>query len=447
MENGSKETGGAYIELNTLLKDFWRYFRRLFWLVLALAAAGGAVSAFTAWRAYTPMYRASATFTVHVTGRYGSSASYYNSATAEQMAKTFPSILNSGILSDIVAADLGMEALPAAVSANAGNANLFTITSESRSAQSAYDVLESVIKNYPQIAEFVVGDTELVLIDSSGLPSAPYNEPAYGARVKSGALIGALLGLAVIIILAASRRTVRSEEDIKRMLNIRCLASLPYVNSKKRRKGSAPAVLAYKETTPRSYTDSVRLLANRLETGLKERDARVLLVSSAVPGEGKTTVACSLARAFVRQGLKVALINCDLRNPSVLACFGRSEKTKGISDLISGHTAPDEIFIAIEPGLDVVPVGCPVENASEALDSAPIRALVEHALSCHDLVLLDTPPSHMLTDAVVAARYADAALFVVRQNYAVKSAVSDGVQRLADTGIHFAGCVLNGKEA
>lgn len=87
----------------------------------------------------------------------------------------------------------------------------------------AYKVLVSAIDKYPQVANYVVGNTELTLISPPAVPSAPYNSLSYASCIKKGAALGILLGIAVAVIAAATRKTVRSTAELKSILNLRCI--------------------------------------------------------------------------------------------------------------------------------------------------------------------------------------------------------------------------------
>ena len=128
-------------------------------------------------RSYYPMYRAEATFTVETYNNSDTGYSFfYDNRTAAQMALTFPYLLDSDLLLDRVKADMGVTTLNGTPSAKViDNSNLFTLSVTSRDPQAAYDILQSLIKNYPAVAEYVIGRTQLNMIDHPEFPSTPYN--------------------------------------------------------------------------------------------------------------------------------------------------------------------------------------------------------------------------------------------------------------------------------
>jgi hypothetical protein len=148
------------------------------------------------------MYKASATFTVETYTNQNGYTFFYDNNTAQQMARTFPHLLDSNLLLDKVKADLGKEILNGVASAEGiKNSNLFTINVTSNSPQDAYDILLAFIDNYPSVSEYVVGRTQLNMIDMPKLPSEPYNQSQHKKSVLYGIIVGAMICVIIILIL------------------------------------------------------------------------------------------------------------------------------------------------------------------------------------------------------------------------------------------------------
>lgn len=170
----SADAADSSFDLSVFAKDSLRMLLRLFWLPLLLAVVFSALFCYNAKRSYRPMYKASATFTVNVVGMSGASASYYSKSTAEQFARTFPYILTSGVLRNLICEDLKLKTLPASINAYVeGTTTLFTLETTAADPELAYKVLVSAIDKYPQVANYVVGNTELTLISLPQFPLHP----------------------------------------------------------------------------------------------------------------------------------------------------------------------------------------------------------------------------------------------------------------------------------
>lgn len=427
------------IDLRILAGDVLRCARRLFWLLPVLAILLGALLGGYTWYSYSPRYQASASFTVYVTNPLYASVRAYHAATAEQMAKTFPYILTSGVLSDLVREDLQLESIPPVTASALENTNLFTLSVTAGDPELAWRVLESVIRNYPQVAEYVVGPTELVLLDESGVPQQPVNAPGWKGAAVKGAAAGCALWLALLVLLAMTRRTVHNEEELKRITNLRCFGTLPTV-----RTGKQACPLVTQEHVRPGFSESVQLLRVRMEKQLQESGGKVLLVSSATPGEGKTTVTANLAAALAMRGHSTLVLDCDLRNPSVAEAFGRKNES-GFSDYLQGKAYPLKIIQKLDvPGLAIIPGGKPAENAAELLAKKEARRLIALLRGMYEYILLDTPPCSTLADASELAGVADGMLMVIRENFVSQGQIFDGLETMQACGVPVLGCVLNG---
>lgn len=440
-ENNINETQPSGIDLRLLIGDTLRMLRRTAALFAALAVLCAAALCARAHSSYRPMYRASATFTVYVANPLQSEIRSYNTATAEQMAKTFPYILTSGALNERVTSALGIGAMPSVSASVLSNTNIFTLTVTSSDAQLAYDVLCAVIEYYPDVAEFVVGSTIMNLLDESGVPTEPYNTLSYGSAVKRGVLLAAVVWIAAAVLLASLRSTVHSEEELRQVLNLRTLGVLPTVRGMKKSPTARPRFDSGAAGT--GFSEAVRLLRMRTEKELHERGMKVLLVSSAIPGEGKTTVAINLASALAAKGKRVLLADCDLRNPSVAPAFGL-EGGVGLVEFLRGEAPYQDILRQSgSEGLYLVLAGAPANDASELLAKGECRSFMEACRKAFDYVILDTPPAALLADASELAVLADGAVMTVRQNYAPRAQIMEGAQVLSDSRLPLIGCVLN----
>lgn len=430
------------IDLEVVLYDFFKAGKRLWWVAMLLATVFGGVLCFGAKRTYTPQYRAYSTFTVSVLDPLQAGLLGYNSATADQMAKTFPYILTSGALKDLVMRDLDIPALPAIKASVISNTNIFTLEVLATDPQLASDVLASVIEHYQDVAEFVVGPTKMGLLDESGVPQIPNNPFSYMPSIKKGILLGLAVWILLSFLVSRLRSTVHNEEELKQLLNVRCLGSLPEVRLFRRVNRKRCPILDEQENN-QGFVGAMRRLRVRVEKEMHAQGQKVLLISSAIPGEGKTTVSINLAKSLSMQGKKVLLIDCDLRNPSVANNLGIANRD-GLVDMLEGHPARNVIVQKRLPETcHVIVAGGPAENAAELLAKKEIQIFLEKCRSRYDYIVLDTPPAAMLSDAAELASAADAALLVIRQDYASKMQIVEGAQMLSQCGLPLLGCVLN----
>ncbi len=443
MGSENTEKNMAKIDLGVLVSDFRRSMKRLLWPGILLVVL---ISAFLCWRtyrSYSPQYQATASFTVYVTNPLQAEVRVYNTATAEQMQKTFPYILTSSALSDMVMQELGISSMPKVTASVLENTNIFTLAVTSNDPQLAYDVLNAVIAYYPSVAEFVVGPTDMNLLDESGVPTTPINSRNYPSALKKGVSVGLVIWLGAVLLLSFARSTIHNEEELKHLVNLRCIGMLPAVKGYQKGKGNSgyPLLIAEDQF---GFGESVRLLRIRVEKELQKENKKVLLVSSAIPGEGKTTVATNLALALAQKGNRTLLVDCDLRSPSVAAVLGEKEKL-GLSDYLKGAVAVKDLIHPVKSKhFFAIYGGSSVSNAAELLASKKIQSLLSAARSVFDYIILDTPPCSLLADAAEISDLADCALMTIRQDYASKNQILEGIQLISDNGLPLVGCVLNG---
>ena len=171
MENEEKNL--QKLDIFVLLEVFMRQAKRMWLMGLVLVLVCGLGLTAVRYRSYRPVYEAYASFTVRVANPLYASVNGYNEKTAQVMADTFPSILTSDLLQKRVMEELGISGVPTMTVSAVAQSSILTLTVRDADPQRAYAVLNAVIKCYPDVAEFVVGSTALILLDESGVPTAP----------------------------------------------------------------------------------------------------------------------------------------------------------------------------------------------------------------------------------------------------------------------------------
>lgn len=448
MEEQRQENEEMEIDLLVLLQDFFRGIRKFWWLVVVLALAGGLVMYVRSSGYYTPMYRSEATFTVTTSTSGGSDGSYnyyYDSSTADQLAKTFPYILSSDLLTDAMKEDLGTETIMGSVSAQTiSQSNMVTMSAVSSDPEEAKRILESAIRVYPDVARFVIGDTKFYMIDPPNLPDTPFNQPSYRSSVEKGILIGAAAGMAWIILYAVFRKTVHRQEELKQVLNLNCLASLPKVRHKMRRKAAQSYPSIQNRRINPWFAENMETLQIRIARELEERKGKVLLVTSTISGEGKSVVSMNLAYQFAEHGKKVLLIDADLRKQQ-LAEQIKAKGAAGLSQVVSGETDWKKAVTHLEDSGIWFLGGTKRERQTAAVLSSPAFVeLMEQAREEMDYIILDAPPSEGFEDVLLLREYADGVVYVIMQDYVQKRRILDSVSVLDEEDGKLLGYVFNG---
>lgn len=451
----NKQTEEGLIDIVGLLTDYFRTLRRMWIWVLILAVAGGTFSYLRSYMTWSPRYTASATFTITASqdGSDSTTGSYafYDNSTAEQMANTFPYILTSGVLSRRAAETMGREAVSGQITASSeANTNLFTMSVTDSDAGLAYETLQAVIQCYPEVSEVIIGRTNMQLLDETGIPAYPDNpRDGKGALVK-GAGAGALLGLLWAGAVTISRMTVKKKEDFQTRAHMKCIGEVPQVTMKKRSRESRNVLNILNEKTDPAFEEAMQLVRGKVEYSAWRHHSKTILVTSALAGEGKSTLAVNLALAFSKSGKRAALIDCDLRHPSDRKILGL-EDGSGLYEVLTREARLGDVLLT---GKDMemdeefkfcfLPGGKAAEDGSRLLGSERMQKVIEAVQEKVDYVILDSAPAGLLTDAGVLAQYVDSAIFVIKRDFASTTHIMEGLEELSESRVHLIGGILNG---
>ena len=296
----------------------------------------------------------------------------------------------------------------------------------------------------------------VLLVDSPLEPKAPVR-PNIPANVLIGAVSGFVLGLVLMLLREQLDTSVRAPEDVEKQLGLVFLGLLPQVagddeggprtaRGVRRRPAKAPAhlELVVHANPVSGVAESARSVRTNLMFMNPDHPFRKLLVSSAAPAEGKTTVACSIAIAFAQGGQRVCIVDCDLRRPRLHRIFDRSGDV-GVTSVLVGDATVDEVAKPTVVGnLWAVPAGPLPPNPADILHSERFRRFLEELSERFDRVVIDSPPLVAVTDSAIISTLVDGTVFVVRAGKTSKHVSARGLRSLRDVDARVVGAVLNG---
>ncbi len=267
-------------------------------------------------------------------------------------------------------------------------------------------------------------------------PSFPDKKLTFGVAIPAGLLLGFLFAM-LAERLDAGFRTV---SQIERLLGIPVLTTMPEIPGLKETGEAADRVV---ESPMSSFAESVRGLQMGLIRSNVDKRPKVILVTSSVPDEGKTTVSISLGRLAARSGQKVVIVDGDLRRPSVANAIGLTDAKVGVVEVLSGENPLDQCLVKDPrtPAL-VLPTHRSASSAPDLLGSVAMENLIAGLKSHNDLVIIDSAPLLPVNDTKVLARLADAVVFVVRWEKTPREAVVNAARALSDINAPVAGVAL-----
>ncbi len=185
------------------------------------------------------------------------------------------------------------------------------------------------------------------------------------------------------------------------------------------------------------------LRTNIIFTVPNEDKCNIVLFTSSVPGEGKTTTCVNSAVSFAQTGAKVLVIEADLRRPKVGECFN-VETEDGLSNVLSGMKKVKDVVIHVEQyGVDMLAAGWIPPNPTELLASGKIKTVLDELKEDYDYIFIDTPPVNTVTDAVLLTKYVNGVIMVVRSRYTMRQALAKAVRTLNFSNAKILGFIVN----
>ena len=442
-----KNQEAMYIDLYAILRKLTMYLRRFWALVLVLAVLGGGLMYVKCVRSYRPMYKSEAVFSVSVNYSGNMDLSgysyYYDRNAAKLVTETFPHLLRSQVARELICQRLGTSYINGTITpSSTANTNLFTLTVTSSSAQDAYDIIRAVIDVYPQVSRQVIGETQLIISREPLPASAPYNDFVWKNSVIKGAAAGAMLGAGILVLLSFLRRTALSTDDVKRIVNLSCLARVPNVKIKQRKNSTANTLLISKQDSDSPFCESFRLLRLKLMRTFGEGD-KVILFTSSVPSEGKSSLAVNTALALAKNDKKVLLIDADLRGPSIKGLLNLTKPSSGMGEFL--RKGQDSVkFLRYEDSKLYIFAGDEaIQNPTSLLQRSRLKHLIDSLRPSFDYIILDTPPCTVMADAATLCPYADKVIYVIREDFASTTQIYEGIQSISATGTDLCGFIFN----
>ncbi|MBQ4045387.1 MAG: polysaccharide biosynthesis tyrosine autokinase, partial [Lachnospiraceae bacterium] len=381
-------------------------------------------------------------------------ASYMSILTAEQMSELYPYLLQNGLLDDALKDELGTTDYDGSINISVNEySNILNISVTGSDPQKVKDLLDAVVKVFPDTTSYLVGPTTFEVLTPYDVPTKPSNQASQSelAIIKYCLIRTFIAVFAVIVLLMLYGMTIRtmgSVDEIKRYLNADNLGALPAVRLKRRSNKKLNELIIDNDSVEFGFNESVRTVRTRLERACEKVHAKTLIVTSTVPGEGKTTVSVNLAMALAQKSFKVMLIDGDMRNPSVSGILQLNDNAAGLSEYLEGKAElKDIIYHLPDTSLYVIMAGKPTAKSADFLSSSKMEQMLLELRDYADYILVDTPPIMTLGDSIAVAKYVDGCVYVVRRDYARRSMVMDGFATVSENGCRILGTILNRSEA
>jgi len=267
---------------------------------------------------------------------------------------------------------------------------------------------------------------------------------AQNRTLTTSLVFGAALGIGIVLLLDRLNNSFRSPQQLEDMLGTTVLATVPRAGANMRR---SDVVKILREKPNSSLAESIRNLRTSILFSNVDDPPKVVMFSSSVPREGKSTTSMLMALTTRQMGKSAIIVDCDLRMPALGKVLQMSDDRPGLLSVINETATLEEaIYVEPETGLHVL-MTQPSErmakiNAADVLASAKFRHLIDELSQNYDLVVLDTPPTLVVADGRIVSALADAVVFCVRWDSTPRAAVAEGLRELATVGAHISGTVM-----
>ncbi len=418
------------------------------WLVIVAVGLLGMTAGYLLAQQTRPTYRSSSTLYVSVTRGDTVSELVQGAAYTQNLVQSYVQLASMPAVLDPVIARLGLKttarALAPRVTADSPlNTMLIKVSAVSPDPQAAADIANATAL---QLARTVAdlspkaanGSASIAMTAvADALPARAPFSPRPTLNAAAGGALGLALGVLFAFVWAQMDTRVRTAKDLPTSPARATLGQIPRAKTLHRHP------LAIVDDRHSLLAESYRRLRTNLQFLDASRKLRSLVVTSTVPGEGKSTTSINLALIMAENGARVLLVDADLRSPSIARICGL-EGAAGLSAVLINEAEVDDVVQPWgAPGLDVLTAGLVPPNPSQLLESEAMRALLKQVRAAYDLVIVDTAPLLAVTDGAILARETDGAVVVARSRKVKRPELAEALASLDSVGATCLGLLVN----
>ena len=434
-----------------LKKLFFYIFKRI-WLIVLCAAIGFVGMYYYTQDYQRDTYTAFATMYVYNANPNLINYQYTNISdlnSAVQLLDTYMVVVKSSKVMDVVAERLSEKypGIPTGYISNSlsmgsvAQTGVLRINCVTTNAQLSADICNAVVDVAPAEIIRVVSAGNIEVIDYAEAPTRP-DDRAPKKKGIMGALAGAALAAGLLALLFILNHKVNEEEELTDSYTPPVLSSVV----RDRKKSKDPKDFLLNEKSDMQTTESYAKLRMNLLYTLVNKENKVIAVTSAISGEGKSTITSNLAIACAMSGKRVLLIDADMRRASQQMIFGYDQHLPGLSDVLIGKCKWwDAVLTNFQENLNILPTGHLPPNPAELLALPDVAELLAETQQQFDIVLIDLPPINIVSDPLIVSSHVAGCLMIVRQGYSDHRAIKKALISAELTGMNVLGFVFYGE--
>ena len=423
---------------------------RNLWLIAAGAAIlAMAESLYLSWF-QTPVYQAAMTYAV--TAREGSVASGSNVTASKEVAAVMTELLGTDVIAQkLPTVHEKLSGFDGVIQAKqVEETNMITVTAQASTAEQAFLALDALVKIFPELSDYLSETSVAQVIRNPMVSQQPVNAVSERSMMIRWGAIGAAAMMVLLVWISIARETVQTREGARRLLDASILATVEHERKNRTLRAALKnlnkGLQVFAPTTSAAYTEQINSICAQVE---HEADlgSRIFLITGAGENEGKSTIAGNVAAALSMRGKRVALVDCDLRNPSLNSFFDKKYTALlPLNEMLAQTFSRDNLLQCMQLhdklGIFMLFSTRPDKRCAELLAGETMDLLLRQ-LRVFDVVILDTPPMGYFADAEALAEKSDASILVVRQDRTPVADINNACEILRASASKFMGCVLN----
>ncbi len=462
-EKDKEKDSGREVDLRQMMSSLLRKS----WLIILVSVVCAVVTFVGTYYFIAPKYESGAMFYVNNSSITGDISDIINTSdinARKSLVDTYVVILKArstlNEVLDYAESTRSVASLRGMISAESVNGTeIFQVKITSTDPYEAEKLANAIAAVLPERISEVVENASAKVVDYAVVPTGP-SSPSYAQNTLLGFLVGFVLCTGVLLLRELFDVVIRVEEDVQSCCDHPVLAAVPdmlnaskggyyYRGDAKTRTGALTAdkkPVLVGQGISFAASEAYKLLRTKLQFSFVDgHDCKIIGVSSALAGEGKSLSSVNLAYSMAQLDKRVLLVDCDMRRPSLNAKLP-IQKTPGLSNYLTRQVERSEViqrYKTEECAFDVVSSGRNPPNPIELLSSERMQKVLDELRADYDYIILDLPPVGEVSDALVAAKLVDGILLVVRQNYCDRNALSDAVSQFKFVESRILGVVLN----
>lgn len=428
------------IDLYSVLRDV---LRNLWAILLFAVAAGMVMNVITHYR----MENTYTSKTIYLVNPRSFGSSTGNVVVDSKTIENYTNVLESDLLKNRVCKELGVKSFESKIATSlVDDTNLISLSVTSDSPWNTYRTIRAIMKNMNELADNVSPDMVLDVLQEPDIPKMADVVSSPRRQMILVSAVAFIVGCAIFAFLSVIKNTIRSEDELEEKLDAKSIGVMYYYKSRKSKKKTKGKLLISEPSMGFEFVESFKKIATHISSQARKNRAKIIMVTSVMEHEGKSTVSSNIALSLARQSNRVLLIDGDLRRPTLNTLF--LDKNEGISTglvdvVLDGKSLMDAVMYDEKRKLFLLLNEHNYRNSTDIASSSNMENMLSEAREQFEYIVIDTPPMSLMADAESLANYSDISLLVVGYDTVLAQDLNDAIDTLRACRAEFIGCVLN----